>query len=277
MGLKIAGYYQQDTPGSDPQDDQLVLVLSHDELVCMKALPGQRVHAFELFRLPQGETGWEQYFQQLLSESQLLNTANRHTHCWFNLPEALLVPADRCTGVAAEDYLNLVYGEAEKQDIRQEDTGRGITIAYRIPRSLHEMIQHHSVLYQPHHIYSSLVKELPEQNEHAEHHLKVQVFHSHIIAVVWKEGALQLVQSYRFNTQNDILYHIAHLASQFIFDAAISQLSISGYIENGNELHQHLQPLFGLISFDTEETQGIFQTITDQPLHYYTAYQKLIL
>lgn len=277
MGIKISGYYQdQDTTQPNPED-QLVLAVSHDEFACLTGIPGKLIDGFELFHLPANEQGWNGSFHALSGNSQLLGRNYRNTHCWFNMSEAVLVPAERFTMVAAEDYLNLLYGENDQYELRHEDTGRGIVVAYRIHKQLHEMLTRLAVLYQPHHIYTSVLKELLDHRDKAGELLLVQIYHSHLIAFVMKNQQLQLAQCFRYQTQEDILYHLVNLSEQFSFDKTQSHLSISGSFEQGAVLHQQLQSLFGLIGLDTADTSGIFQTVTDQPVHYFTPYQKLML
>lgn len=277
MGVKISGYYQEQDDTSVQADEQLVLAVSQDEFACLTGVPGKQIHGFELFHLSPDEQGWNESFHSLSGSSALLGRSYRNIHCWFNYSEAVLVPAERFTSVAAEEYLNLLYGESDQYELRHEDTGKGIVIAYRIPKTLHEMISRLTILYQPHHIYSSVLKELLYYPAQTDQLLVAQLYKSHLTAFVMKEQKLQLAQCFRYQEQEDILYHLVNLSDQFGFDRSQSHLTLSGYLEPGALLHQQLQPLFGLITLDTTEASGVFQTVTDRPAHYFTPYQKLMI
>lgn len=276
MALKLAGYYQDETLVGNKETDQLVFVISQDELVCMVQQDQPfSIDGFEQFQLPEGQSDWSHVFHELLPESHILNRAYRHTHCWFHTPEAIVIPADLFTTAAAEDYLNLVYGESDRHSVKYEKVSDTIGVAYRIRKNIHDMIARHSVLYQPHHLYTTLLQEVLQEEGKAEDYLKAQVFQQALVAVLVKNNQLQLIQSFHCTGSEDLLYHLVHLSQQFGFDVARSHLDISGCLLPGSVLHQQLQPLFGLISFDSMEAAGVFQTGTGKPPHYFTPYQKL--
>ncbi|MES2003293.1 MAG: DUF3822 family protein [Bacteroidota bacterium] len=280
MALKIIGYYNEAAPAENTGSGSLFLEISTHELACLvKGSDSHEIEGFELFRLPEGQADWSDLFYELKTESVLLNSIYKEVHCYFNVEEALLIPANRYSSGAADDYLDLLYGETTRHDTRHETiaAGEGMVNAYRIRKTMNELVGRNFVLYQPHHSYSALLKDVLAKEEQADHFIKLQVYATHIIAAVVKNRQLQLIQSFSYLVPEDILYHLVNISHQFELDVAHSHLEISGMLDPGSVLHQQLQPLFGLISFDAIEPDGVFKSHNDFPLHYFTPYYKLVV
>lgn len=279
MVRKIIGYYS-DNEASFTEADQLTVELGRDEVICLvKGNESQEIEGFELFRFENGNGDWADLFYELRAASRVLNRNYRTVHCYYNFEEALIIPGNHSTSAATEDYLNLLYGETTRHDTKYDpiNAGTHMVNAYRVKKSIHDLMGRHFPLYKPHHSYSGMLQEVLTRTELADHFIKVQFYNKHIIAAVVKNGQLQLVQSFRFDTKEDILYHLTNISQQFSLDAAHSHLEISGMFDNGSQLHKQLQNGFGLITFDTMQADGVFKTASGQSLHYFTPFYKLVV
>jgi hypothetical protein len=97
-----------------------------------------------------------------------------------------------------------------------------------------------------------------------------------IVAVV-KGKQLQLVQSFNFQTNDDIIYHLGNISEQFELDMAGSQAEVSGNIDEGSSLYKKIQSCFGSIVFDTMEENGVLKLSTGRSLHFFTPFYKLVV
>lgn len=278
MVRKILGYYSETEPVSDA--DQLVVEISRCELACLvKGNASQEIEGFELFRFDSGNSDWSDLFHSIRGASRLLDKTYRDTHCYYNFEDAVLIPGKRFTAAAAEDYLNLMFGESMQHDVKYDTihADTHIVNAYRIRKSIHELMGRHFLLYKPHHTYSGIVNDVLTRSGLADHFVKVVFYNKHIVVAVTIDKQLQLVQSFVFEGKEDILYHLGNIIEQFQLDAAHSHLEISGMFDNGSSLHKQLQSRFGLITFDTIGMDGVFKAATGQPLHYFTPFYKLVV
>jgi hypothetical protein len=280
MARKIISYYNETAQAAYTDADQLVVEISNHEVVCLlKGAESQEIEGFELFHLDKGSSDWSDVFYEVRSASQLLNRTYRDAHCYYNFEEAVVIPGQRFTATSAEDYLSLLYGESDRHDIKY-DTIRPdaqMVNAYRIRKSINELMGRHFVLYKPHHTYSRLLEDVLTRTEAADHFIKVQFYSHHFIVAVMKKDQLQLIQSFHFETFDDVLYHLININRQFELSAVHSHLEISGMFETGSILHKQLQPLFGLITFDGMQPDGVFKTTTQHPAHYFTPFYKLVV
>ena len=280
MAHKITGYYNETAEAAFSEADQLVVEISSNQVVCLvKGADSQEIEGFELFALDKTGSDWSDVFYELRTNSQLLNRTYRDVHCYYNFEEAIIIPGQRFTATSAEDYLSLMYGETDRYDVKY-DTIQGdvqMVNAYRIRKSINELMNRHFVLYKPHHTYSRLLEDVLGRNELADHFIKLQFYSNHFIAAVLIGKKLQLVKSFKFETTDDVLYHLANINRQFALDAAHSHTEISGMFETGSALHLQLQSMFGLITLDGIEADGVFKTANEYPSHYFTSFYKLVV
>jgi hypothetical protein len=280
MTSRTISYYNDISGAAHSQADQLVLEISHTHVACLvKGAASGETEATEIFTIEDSGAEWSDIFHDMKSQSLLLNRSYRDIHCYYNFEEALLVPASRFSAVAAEDFLSMVYGESSRYEIRQDAIAAATPMVnvYRVKKTIYEQVNRYFLLNKPHHVYSVLVENILKVKDLPDHFIKVIFYSNHLIAVVVKEGKLQLVQSFGYDTKEDVLYQLANLNRQFELNPTHSQLEISGKFDTGSALHQLLQPLFGLIGFDTTEPDGIFKTAGEYPLHYFTPFHKLLV
>jgi hypothetical protein len=280
MARKITGYYNETAQAAFTDADQLVIEISSNQVVCLvKGAASQEIEGFELFALDKTNNDWTDVFYELRAASQLLNRTYRDAHCYYNFEEAIIIPGQRFTATSAEDYLSLMYGESNRHDVKYDtiQAEAQMVNAYRIRKSINELMSRHFLLYKPHHVYSRVLEDILTRNELADHFIKLQFYSNHIIAAVVIRNQLQLIQSFRFETTDDILYHLANINRQFALNVSHSHLEISGMFEIGSALHLHLQSMFGLITLDGIEADGVFKTTNEYPAHYFTPFYKLVV
>jgi hypothetical protein len=280
MTSRTISYYNDISGATHSQEDQLVLEFSHTHVVCLvKGAGSGETEAMEIFTIEDSSAEWIDILHDVKSQSLLLNRTYRDINSYYNFEEALLVPALQFSPAAAEDFLSMVYGESLRHEIKQDTIAAASPMVnvYRIKKTIYEQVNRYFLLNKPHHIYSALVADILSATDLPDHLIKVIFYSKHLIAAVVKEGKLQLIQSFSYDTKEDVLYHLANLNRQFSLSPDHSQLEISGKFDTGSELHQQLQPMFGLISFDTTEPDGIFKTAGEYPLHYFTPFHKLIV
>ncbi|MBI2282707.1 MAG: DUF3822 family protein [Bacteroidetes bacterium] len=280
MTSRTISYYNDISGASHSDADQLVLEVCAAHIACLvKGATSGEVEALEIFTIEAPAAEWNEIFHQIKTQSLLLNRTYHDIHCYYNFEEALLVPQYLFTASAAEDMLGMVYGESDRYEVKYDILNGAIPMVnvYRIKKTILEQVNRYFLLNKPHHIYSVLVQHVLTTRDLPEHFIKVLLYEKHFVAAVVKDGLLQLVQSFAYATQADALYHLANLSRQFSLDPKRSHLEISGKFDTGSELHKQLQTLFGLISFESTEPDGIFKTAGAHPLHYFTPFYKLVV
>ncbi len=277
MAQKIIGIYNdaQDTTGNH----QLIIEIGNSQVACMiKNMESQKVEELEVFGIEKDSSDWSDIFYEVKAASQILNRLFRDTLCFYNFEEAIIMPEEKFSATAAEDYLSLIYGETSRHEIKYDNIlpGSNMVNAYRVRKSIHELVGRHFLLYKPHHTYSRILDDILHRDQLDNHFLKIQFYSHHFILVLVKDKKLQLIQSFQYQTDNDVLYYVLSLIKQYGINNDHSNLEVSGMYDPGSSLHQQFVKLFGRISFDTIQVEGVFASaMAGYPAHYFTPFYKL--
>ncbi len=279
MIQKLVSYYADTQNAVVAEASRLFIEIGSGELAFLvKGGESQQIDAFELFELDKGTNDWPKIFFELRSLSHILDNTYRETHCYFNFPEAVIIPENKFSISAAEDFLSLVYGESSRDDIKHDTIHAGNTMmnAYRIKKTLHEWVGRQFILYQPHHTYTQILSGLFTKEIAVPTFIKVQLYADHIIAAVTQENKLHLIQSFPYQVDEDILYHIMNIIKQYNIHANAAHIELSGRIQTDTVLYKQLSGLFGETSIESidADTAAAF-THAEYPLHFFTPFYKL--
>lgn len=278
MARKKAGFYSDEQISGSSH--QLIVELDEQEMMCMtKSLESGLVVAFELFSLDKDETeDWNDIFYEIKTASKLFNNSYKQVTCYFNTAEAILVPEKLLTATSAEDYLNLMFGENSRMEVKYEKlvSTKVFINAYRIRKSLSELLSRQFIIFQTAHVYTSLLNDVLSRPRIEDQFIKLQFYTHHFIVGVWKGERLQLVQTYAYITAEDALYYLLRLTQQFGLDTAFTFVELSGMLDLNTDLHKQLQSLFPNLKIDTITASGIFvEILKEYPSHYFTPFYKL--
>ncbi|WP_026763566.1 DUF3822 family protein [Sediminibacterium salmoneum] len=280
MARKKAGFYQNDPISGTAF--QLIIELDDQEMRCMsKALDSGTIVAFEYFSLDKDQTeDWNDIFYEIKTISKLFNRTYKQVTCFFCTPESILVPEKFLTATSAEDYLNLVYGESSRMEVKYEKliATRSFINTYRIKKSLAELLTRQFIIFQTSHVYTSLLNDVMERRKNEEQFVKLQFYNGHFIIAIFKESKIQLIQTFNYKMAEDALYYILRTAQQFNIDTSFAILELSGMIDLHTELYQQLKKVYTNIEIDTIPSSGVMQEVhKEYPPHFFAPFFKLAI
>lgn len=279
MIQKLVSYYTDTNNASTAGAGRLYFEIGNRELALLvKGSDSQQIDSFELFRIEKDTNDLPDIFFELKNLSHILEQTYTDTHCYFNFPEAVIIPENKFSISAAEDFLALLFGESSRDDIKHDviHASEKMVNAYRIKKTLHEWVGRQFILYHPHHTYTQILSGLLSNEIPANPYIKLQVYADHMIAAVTKDGRLQLIQSFSYHVDEDILYHIMNICKQFNINKEAAKLEMSGRIKEDSVLFQQLTALFSEISVETIDSSAAAAfTHLDYPLHFFTPFYKL--
>lgn len=280
MARKKIGFYIDDF--SNNSDHQLILEFGNDELVCIaKSAISDEIVVFELFSLDKGvNDDWNDIFYEIKAISKVFNFSYKKVTCFFNSEEALLIPEKLLTATSAEDYLSLVYGESTRHDVKYEKllATKVFINAYRVRKAITELLSRHFIIYQTAHTYSTILNDVMRRPIIDPAFIKIQFYTNHFIIAVWKDERFQMIQSYRYQSAEDVMYYLMRITQQFSFELSEVSLEVSGFIDRELTLFTQLSNLFNNITTDNMQPVGVFQKVDGEyPTHYFTPFYKLTL
>lgn len=280
MARKKIGLYNEETINGSTH--QLIIEIADEAFVCMAKsdLTGE-IDAFELFSLDKSEQDdWNDIFYEIKTGSSIFNNGYKKVTCYFNTEEAIMIPEKLLTATSAEDYLNLIFGESVRHEVKYEKliATKVFINAYRVRKAITELLGRQFIIFQTAHTYSNLLNDMMRRPFIDQQFIKLQFYSHHFILAVWKEERFQLIQSYRYHSPEDVLYYLLRIVQQYQFEMSDVALEISGMVELEIGLFLQLSTLFPKIVLDNLQTTGIFKKAEiEYPLHYFTPFYKLSL
>ena len=87
--------------------------------------------------------------------------------------------------------------------------------------------------------------------------LKIQVYPSYFIVVLMIGRQVQMIQTFRFETTEDICFYLLSILQEHGVAINDTSLEMSGFIEPHGELHRRLQQLFNNRHFHNLPETGV--------------------
>ncbi len=278
MVQKTIGIYSDTSSYSPFNEDTLIVEVSNEHIACLvKNVKTNSVTAFEFFKLEIEGGDWDDIFYEIRTNSGLLDKSYEATRIYYNLPENTFIPSYKFTGPNANLFLSLVHGDDAKSSI-YHDTVKGdvdFVNAYRIKNNLLETVNRNFLSIQGQHVYTSILNMLAEDETiKKEILMKVQFYHAYFIVTVMRNGKLQLMQRFNYQTPEDVLYHLLNVAEKF--ELVVPRLQLSGFIDLQSPTYQYLQQHFTDIYMELVELEEpMNQKINNYPLHYFSPFFNL--
>jgi hypothetical protein len=276
MIQKLVSYYSDTKDAAADEADRLFIEIGNSEMACLvKGAASHQIEAFELFQIPKEMLDWPDIFFEIRALSKILDRSYQETHCYFNFTEAVLMPESKFSISAAEDFLSLIYGESNRDDIKHDPIHAGdkMVNAYRVKKSLLEWVGRQFILYHPHHTYTKIISCLLANKIPETAFVKLQVYAAHFIIAVTKNAQLQLIQSFTYQAEEDILYHVMNILHQFQMDPSTANIEISGRMYTESAVYKQFHKIFGEISVETTDEPAFIQET--YPPHFFTPFHKL--
>lgn len=280
MARKKAGFYNDDPISGSAF--QLIIELDEQEMRCMsKSLDSGSIVAFEYFSLDKDQTeDWNDIFYEIKTISKLFNKNYKLVTCFFCTPESILVPEKFLTATSAEDYLNLIYGESSRMEVKYEKliATRSFINTYRIKKSLAELLTRQFIIFQTSHVYTSLLNDVMVRRKNEEELVKLQFYNGHFIMAIFKDSKIQMIQTFPYKIAEDAMYYIIRSVQQFSINTEFAIVELSGMIDLNTDLYIQLKKVYDNIEINTQEATGIMFEVNKQyPAHFFAPFFKLAL
>jgi len=277
MARKRIGLYNDDI--SVTPEHHLYIEISEEEMVLLSKSGNSQIEAFELFSLDKSSTDdWNDIFYEVKSGSRFLNSSYRQVSVFFNVDESILIPEKLLTATSAEDYLNLVYGESARHEVKYEKllATKVFINAYRIRKSIMELLGRQFVIFQSSHSYANLLNDVMRRPRIEDRFIKVQFYTHHFVVAIWKDERLQLIHSYRYHQAEDVLYYLLRITTQFSMEPGDCVVEMSGMIDTSMIMYTQIKNIFPTIHLDNMQAVGVFKAALEEyPAHYFTPFYKL--
>lgn len=277
MANKIFSSYSSSKNKDAVNDQQLVVEAGARHMACIvKSGSKPTIKEFELFRADtEGDVDFEAFFHNSLGNSQLLDKQYINTTVFVNNELSLLVPTEKLNKDNARDYLNLVLGDHYSGSIFRdelEQTGEMVNI-YRIQPELIKAIDLKVDLTR--HTYSKIIDNIFEQHGSFSDLLKVLFYERLIIVVLVKNKKLHFIQTFTFQTPEDILYYLLSIAQRFQLNRDSLHVQLTGMFDSKSSMFSELRKFYNHISVEDADTSFVHINTDGYPRHFFTPFFNL--
>jgi hypothetical protein len=257
--------------------DQLFFEISetHAALIVKSGLKNE-LNALEYFEFDKLKQDWYEIFYQIRMHSKILDRSYNDTKVFYHLKEVVIVPAALYNADTSDIYLSTLFGDVENSVTNRDEVFSTLELylPYKISKPLFDMVNTNLMMVSSKHSYSKIAEQLFRANKGAGgYFLKVIFYHNMITVALMNHNKLQLIQSYSFETPDDLLYLLLNLLQQFGITASELQIEVSGMLDVKSKNMEYLNKLFPKIVFDIYvEDAGFKNFCKEYPIHYFTPF-----
>lgn len=274
--LSIASSLQH--PSASNQAAKLIAEIGNRHIALL-ATNNNAIGAFELYKFD-STNDWNTVFKNIATNSTLLGKPYATSTVYLNIPEALIVPAEKFRKESMDPFLASVYGNAHNSlcdaDIVTIPTNPACI--YRYPTALDEAVKTHFTQPNYKHTYTKVLENLLTSERMLMEMLKVQFYETTMLVTVIYGNKLMLMQSYNYNSPEDIIYYLLNIVQEFSLNVQSTPVEVSGMLDISSRHFELLENVFGRLSLETVSTDSIFKEhIGVANAHYYTPYYNLSL
>ncbi|HEX8277631.1 MAG TPA: DUF3822 family protein, partial [Segetibacter sp.] len=250
-------------------------------IACIKKKGNKRISAFELFNFTENEAAdFTSLFKTISADSKLFNKAYSATQVFINNESSMLVPVFNFNTEIAADYLNVIFGEDPFSKVQFEHLPiePGMMNVFRVPEELTTVLQHNLTQVTFEHTYSNVVKIVASDiSAFPSGCIYIQFYNTSIIVTVVKNGKLQIIQSFIYETEEDVIYYLLNLTRLFELNTVDLSIQISGLIDLDLTLYKELIAYFKHVEVQNVNKSALLLDIKEHPLHYFTPFFNLSL
>lgn len=217
--------------------------------------------------------------EEIVKDDNVLQEKMKEFTVIYNWPENCLVPQKYFNVELNNSFLDLVHGDANNGIVMSEKIG-GLEMynIYRVPHEVHNFFQSHFPTSKFRH-HNSLWMEYQQQEKlDFQDRVSVLFYLNEIVVAVIANGKLQVAQTYRYQTTEDIAYYLLNIYHRFNLKQTETPLLVSGMIELNSTIHEELLKYFLRVQTDSPPSgiaeKGQFQIF---PEHYFSPLLKLVL
>jgi hypothetical protein len=221
--------------------------------------------------------------KDIIDAHEILHNPFREAVVVYNFPESTLVPDGVYHHEANRDVMDLLFGNLRKGLVLSEKNPQiDVHTIYRVPAAVHSFMQQKFAAGKYWHIYTLWISSLQSASIPEGQHMFLIFGADKVLAAVYGDQQLLLLQSFAYTTPEDVVYHLLHCCDQLGLSQDECALHISGFIDEDSALFNEIKKYFLKPEFDTVQSKVVEgaeteDTSLEYPPHYFSYLQKLAL
>ena len=250
----------------------LFIETGSDYIACWCKDPAvNTVKAFELFSFTtERADDFAALFKEIQLHSRLLTTAFENVYCIWSDEKCVCVPAPYYNDTAAASFIELMFGESGVTSL-QNNTARDCVTVFKLPQQALAVYSNCYAIKESVHKYYQLIK--GQQDDDTLFKMHILFYHSHCIISAYKQGSLQLIQTYPYKVSEDVLYVVLNIAKEYQMPVNETAIYAGGLIDTNSPLYKTLHVYLNDFVFEPVDA-ALFaaEGFQEHPLHYFAPF-----
>lgn len=260
---------------------RLVVEVAKNHLACVVTKENRKaISAFELFTFTESEAAsFDELLAGITQQSKLLSIKIASVHVYINNEYCIPVPIFKFNKETAEEYLQIAFGTAcpSKTHYEHLPVEPGIINVYRISQNWLQWFDKQFEKCSFHHTYSNIIRSILSVSDEPEELMTVNFYNTFFIVAVIKDAVLQLIQTFVYDSPEDVLYYLLNITKQFELYSKTLTIQISGMIDVDYKLYRELITYFKEVKVENVHEANLKLDFGEYPHHYFTPFFNLAL
>ena len=259
---------------AEQQEDNYLVIEVSDRLFSFVLCDAAREH---IYCLRQYDFDWHQktslseQLDAIIDNDPYLQGRVKDVTVVYNYEESNLVPEGYFNLGLNKTLTELVFGKAKKGLVISEKINNwSVYNVYRIPREVHTKMQQRFSAGRYWHYYSLLLTSYNPQ-EGAAPVCTVIFYADRFICFIDNAGKLQLIQTWIYQTPEDVSYYLLAICSRYGYNQETIHLKVGGLIDEQSALYTELLKYFLEVSLVTiPASMENNELLREYPQHYFS-------
>lgn len=267
MVRKSFGIYSEDHSGCvlfiETGNEYIACWCKHDET--------KQVRSFELFNFTQADAGdFDKLLRQVQNHSRLLTESFQKVYCIWSDEKCVCIPNEFYRDDVAARYMQTMLGDNIGTTFYKDNLNGYVVLAV-LQQQAATAFEGYYTIDANVHKYFQLLK--AQHDENTENKIHLVFYPTYFIASAFKEGKLQLIQSFPYKLPEDALYHVTSVCNAFGLSLNDTNVYASGMMDTNSSLYQTLYGHITNFSFEPTDTELFAaEDFHQYPLHYFTSF-----
>jgi hypothetical protein len=216
---------------------------------------------------------------EIVTNDEWLQSQFKEAFIIYNYTDSNFLPEKVFHIELNQPVTEILYGNARKGLLLSEKViGYKMYNIYRVPREIHALLQRKFSSGNYWHYYTLMLYDQQTQPSAGEQVIKMVMRADQFLVAVYNGEQIQLIQSYSYQTPDDVSYYLLGICNKFKISQDKVTLIVSGLLDEQSRLYQELLKYFLQVQWDRmPDTIKLDQVFSAFPTHYFSPLLKMAL
>jgi hypothetical protein len=216
---------------------------------------------------------------EIVTNDEWLQSQYKDAYIIYNYTDSNFLPEKVFHIELNQPVTEILYGNARKGLLLSEKViGYKMYNIYRVPREIHALLQRKFSSGNYWHYYTLMLYDQQVQPSAGEQVIKMVMRADQFLVAVYNGEQIQLIQSYTYQTPDDVSYYLLGICNKFNISQDKVTLIVSGLLDEQSRLYQELLKYFLQVQWDRmPDTIKMDQVFSAFPTHYFSPLLKMAL